>query len=156
MSLPIAQSYARAGHWHGTAERVTLEYEDRFLRRKRLLTDTGRAFIADLEQTTSLEDGDALVLDDGSKVVIRAAAEAVLVVTGQPLARFAWHIGNRHTPCQVEADRLVIRRDPVIRYMLDTLGARITEATLPFTPEGGAFGHGRTHAHDHGKSAHAH
>ena len=87
---------------------------------------------------------------------VRAAAEPVLVITGAALPRFAWHIGNRHTPCQIEDTHLVIRRDPVIRHMLDQIGAGITEATLPFTPEGGAYGHGRTHAHEHGASAHAH
>ncbi|MEQ9259402.1 MAG: urease accessory protein UreE [Roseovarius sp.] len=155
-TLPLAQTILRAGKWSGTAERVTLDYEERFLRRKRLLTDTGRAFVVDLEQTSSLEDGDALLLDDGSKVVVRAAVEPVYVVTGHQLARYAWHIGNRHTPCQIREGQLIIRQDAVIRHMLDQIGARITEATLPFTPEGGAYGHGRTHAHEHGKSAHAH
>ena len=155
MSLPIAQRVLRDGTWSGTAERVTLDYEARFLRRKRLLTDTGRDFIVDLEKATSLDDGDALQLDDGSKVVVRAAEEPVLVVTGAALARFAWHIGNRHTPCEVEADRLIIQRDPVIRHMLGQIGAHVVEAILPFTPEGGAYGHGRTHSHDHGASAHS-
>ena len=34
-------------------------------------------------------------------------------------------------------DRLLIQRDPVIRRMLDQLGATIEEARHPFTPEGG-------------------
>ena len=40
--------------------------------------------------------------------------------------------------------------------MLGQLGATVTEVTEPFTPEGGAYGHGRTHSHDHGHSAHDH
>lgn len=150
--LPLAQTVRRAGEWRGVAEIVTLDYDTRFLRRKRLATDTGRPFVIDLEKTTSLEDGDALELDDGSRVVIRAAEEDVLVVTGKSLPRLAWHIGNRHTPCQIDPDRLLIQRDPVIRRMLDLLGATVEEARRPFTPEGGAYGHGRTHSHDHGQS----
>ena len=150
--LPLAQTVRRAGEWRGVAEIVTLDYDTRFLRRKRLTTDTGRPFVVDLEKTTSLEDGDALELDDGSRVVIRAAEEDVLVVTGKSIPRLAWHIGNRHTPCQIDTDRLLIQRDPVIRRMLEQLGATIEEARHAFTPEGGAYGHGRTHSHDHGHS----
>jgi urease accessory protein len=34
--------------------------------------------------------------------------------------------------------------------MLRHLGANVTEAQERFTPEGGAYGHGRTMGHDHG------
>ncbi|MGR3519081.1 MAG: urease accessory protein UreE, partial [Roseovarius sp.] len=100
--------------------------------------------------------GDALETEDGARIMIQAAPENVLVVVGENLARIAWHIGNRHTPCQIETDRLVIQNDPVIAHMLGHLGATLTETTLPFTPEGGAYGHGRTHAHEHGATAHEH
>lgn len=154
--LPVAQTLHRKGQWSGPAETCTLDYDARFLRRKRLVTDEGRAFVVDLAQTTSLDDGDALETGEGMRIVIRAAPEGVLVVTGGDLARLAWHIGNRHTPCQIDAGRLLIQNDPVIAHMLGHLGATLTEADLPFTPEGGAYGHGRTHAHDHGATAHAH
>lgn len=156
MSLPITQTLHRSGEWSGASDTVTLDYEARFLRRKRLVTDGGVAFVVDLEQTTSLCPGDALELPDGALIEIRAAEEPVLIVTGPNLARLAWHIGNRHTPCQVEPDRLLIQRDPVIAHMLTHLDATVAEATEAFTPEGGAYGHGRTHAHDHGHSAHNH
>ena len=152
----IAQTYKRAGDWQGEALSVTLDYEGRFLRRKKLTTDQGEAFVLDLEQTTSLDHGDAVELADGRLVEIKAAPEAVLIVTGENLARIGWHIGNRHTPCQIEDDRLLIQDDPVIAHMLSHVGATCEKATLPFTPEGGAYGHGRTHAHEHGNSAHDH
>ena len=155
-TLPIAQTLHRKGYWTGPAETCTLDYDARFLRRKRLTIDAGRSFVVDLEQTTSLDHGDALELADGSRVMIRAAPENVLVVTGDNLARLAWHIGNRHTPCQVEDGRLLIQNDPVIAHMLRHLGADLAEAELPFTPEGGAYGQGRTHSHEHGASTHVH
>ena len=154
--LPLAQILHRTGHWSGDAATVTLDYDARFLRRKRLIADDGTAFVVDLAQTTSLNPGDALELDSGTMVQVAAAEEPVLIVTGPDLARLAWHIGNRHTPCQIEAERLLIQRDPVIAHMLEHLDATVTEGTEPFTPEGGAYGHGRTHAHDHGHSAHDH
>ena len=84
--------------------------------------------------------------------VLVAAEEPLLEVTGADLARIAWHIGNRHTPCQIEADRLLIQRDHVMADMLARIGAEVREVVEPFTPEGGAYGHGRTHGHDHGHS----
>ncbi|CUI74066.1 urease accessory protein UreE [Cognatishimia activa] len=154
-ALPLAQTLHRHSH-ADHAGTVTLSYDDRFLRRKRLIMDSGEAFVVDLEKTTSLDQGDALELADGRLIKVKAAVEEVLVVTGENLPRLAWHIGNRHTPCQIEAERLLIQRDPVIKHMLEHLGATILDADEPFTPEGGAYGHGRTHSHDHGNSAHDH
>lgn len=155
-TIPFAQILHRAGDWSGAAGSVVLDYEARFLRRKRLVTAEGWPFVVDLPQTTSLDHGDALELFDGRMVAVKAAREEVLVITGPDLPRLAWHIGNRHTPCQIEADHLLIQRDPVIRHMLEHLGAEMTDDLRPFTPEGGAYGHGRTHSHEHGATAHAH
>ena len=153
--LPLAQILHRYSHAE-PADTITLSYDARFLRRKRLVTDGGLSFVIDLEKTESLDQGDALELTDGRLIEVRAAPEDVLVITGENLQRLAWHIGNRHTPCQIEASRLVIQNDSVIRHMLSHLGANVSEATEPFTPEGGAYGQGRTHAHEHGHSAHDH
>lgn len=141
----------------GTANRaVTLSYDDRFLRRKKLIADDGAAFVVDLAKATSLAAGDVLVLETGDRIAVKAAAEPLYRVTGPDLARLAWHIGNRHTPCQIEKDHLLIQRDAVIGHMLEHLGARLSAIDAPFTPEGGAYGHGRTMAHAHGHTAHAH
>jgi urease accessory protein len=133
-----------------------LDYTARFVRRKRLSMATGDGFIVDLPQTVSLDDGDALELENGTLVMITASAEALYRVSGGDLVRLAWHIGNRHTPCQINADHLLIQVDPVIGHMLEHLGATVTTITAPFTPEGGAYGHGRTHSHAHGATAHDH
>lgn len=131
---------------------IALDYEGRLLRRKKLASGTGD-FLVDLPEVTSVEDGDAFELSDGRRIVMRARPEPVLVIRGH-LARLAWHIGNRHTPCRIEADRLIIRQDHVLEAMLRQLGAEIQHADLPFRPEGGAYGHGRTFGHDHGSSHH--
>jgi urease accessory protein len=151
----LAQTYQPhpAGH---AADSLTLSYEDRFFRRKRLRTDGGQMVLVDLAQVTSLDHGGALEVADGTLIAIQAAPEPLLQVTGDALPRLAWHIGNRHTPCQIEADRLLIQRDKVIHTMLAHLGADVVEVVEPFTPEGGAYGHGRTHSHEHGASTHTH
>lgn len=134
---------------------VTLDYEGRFLRRKRLVSASGLAFLVDLAETVSLDPGDALQLADGRLIGVAAALEPCLRVEGT-LPRLAWHIGNRHTPCQIGADHLLIRADHVLGGMLRGLGAQVTPTMAAFAPEGGAYGHGRTMGHDHGPGFHAH
>ncbi|WP_420569259.1 urease accessory protein UreE [Thalassovita sp.] len=156
MALTTAHTITRDLDAGTAAKTVTLSYDDRFLRRKRLVADDGTAFLVDLEHTENLNQGDAFTLTDGSHIRVLAAPENLLQVTGDHLPRLAWHIGNRHTPCQIEDTRLLILRDHVIMAMLSHLGATVTEVEEPFLPEGGAYGHGRTHSHDHGKTLHTH
>lgn len=152
----IAHHYHSHPHGDAPLDRVVLDYNARFLRRKVLITENGTRLLVDLPHATSLEDGGVLITVTQREVLVVAAREPVLDIMGDNLARLAWHIGNRHTPCQILPDRLRIQRDPVIRHMLETLGAHVAETEAVFTPEGGAYGHGRTHAHEHGATAHAH
>ena len=138
---------------------ITLDYEGRFLRRKRLVTDEGEAFLVELPETVSLSATDGFILDDRRIIAIRPKPEPLVKITHNHLPRIAWHIGNRHTPCQIEQHYLLIQQDHVLENMLELLGATIEKLEAPFTPEGGAYGHGRTHSHEHGdtqESVHSH
>lgn len=153
-AAPAADALARATALatDGTpADTVTLAYDDRHRRRLRLTTDAGSTFLLDLAEAQVLRDGDILALDDGSKILVRAAPEAVLDIQAADslaLARIAWHLGNRHTPTQILAGSLRIRADHVLEHLLtDHLGATVSHATAPFDPEGGAYGHAATHEH---------
>ncbi|HCW83143.1 MAG: urease accessory protein UreE [Planktotalea sp.] len=147
--MATCQTVRHHGHWSGAMDHVALSYDERFLRRKVLTTAEGRAVLVDLSKTTSLDHGDALEMEDGSFVEVRAAQEELLEIRGGDLTRLAWHIGNRHTPCQIEGSKLVIQRNHVMQDMLHKLGASVTEISAPFTPEGGAYGNGRTLGHSH-------
>ena len=149
--LPTASAIAPA--LATAAEAVQLDYDGRFLRRKRLVAQSGLAFLVDLPETVSLNEGLAFVLGDGRQVRILAAPEPLLRVSGD-LPRLAWHIGNRHTPCQIASDHLLIRQDHVLEAMLRQLGATVEAIEAPFRPEGGAYGFGRTMGHDHGGHDH--
>lgn len=130
---------------------VSLTYDARLLRRKRLVTDDGEPFLVDLAQTTSVNADEAFVLQDGRQIGVIAADEPLMRVTGD-LARLAWHVGNRHAPCSITVNALILQREKVMRDMLTQLGATVTDFDGPFTPEGGAYGHGRTMGHDHSHS----
>jgi len=136
---------------------VVLTYDERLIRRKRLVTAHDEGFLVDLPEVTNLDAFWGFALDDGRTIQVVAAEEAVLEITGTDLARYAWHIGNRHTPCQVEPGRLVIRADHVLEAMLRQLGAGVRATSEPFAPEVGAYGMGRPMGHDHGQAdGHAH
>ena len=138
---------------------VTLAHDERHLRRKLLTISTGDEVLVDFPSAVALADGDALVLDDGRLVAIRAAEEALYAVTARDqlhLAKLCWHLGNRHLPAEIREDRILIGRDHVIRDMLLGLGAAIEEIVAPFSPERGAY-HGHAHHHhEHGHHEQGH
>ena len=149
-ALPVARQVRAAGDGPAPADRVRLTHDERLLRRRRLTTDGGRAFLVDLASVTDLGPGDLLLLDDGSSVAVEAAEGPLMEATGPDLARLAWHVGNRHAPCQIEPRRLILQREAVMRDMLVRLGAEVRDVVATFHPEGGAYGHGRTMGHEHG------
>ncbi len=151
--MHIAQEIINDNDARTADDVVTLDYEGRFLRRKRLVTDGGEAFLVELPETVSLSRTDGFVLDDGRIIAIHPKPEPLLKVTHPNLPRIAWHIGNRHTPCSIKQDHLLIQQDHVLEDMLSLLGATIEKLDAPFTPEGGAYGHGRTHSHSHEPSS---
>ncbi|PZQ47792.1 MAG: urease accessory protein UreE [Rhodovulum sulfidophilum] len=152
MTQFIARRVERAATAAEARDRVSLDYEGRFLRRRTLTTESGARLLVDLPETVSLAQGDAFRAETGELILVQAEAEPLVEVRAVPggLARLAWHIGNRHTPAEIAADHLLIRRDHVLEAMLTRLGATLRPLLAPFNPEGGAYGTGRTHGHHHG------
>lgn len=144
-----ANRYTDHAHKPAPVGQLSLDYDARFLRRKVLTLTDGRTVLVDLAQTTSLNQGGVLLLENGDEIAVVAADEPLIEITADNLTRIAWHIGNRHTPCQIEPARLLIQQDHVIRDMLGKIGASVRDVSEPFTPEGGAYGMGRTHSHAH-------
>ncbi|MCB9946876.1 MAG: urease accessory protein UreE [Rhodospirillaceae bacterium] len=147
-----AGSVAHPGDWPAAeaADAVTLPFDLRYRRRIRLTTDAGVAVLLDLDHAVALAEGDGLRLDGGGWIAVKAAPEPLLevrAVDALHVARLAWHLGNRHVPCEVQADRLLIRPDHVLADMLCRLGASVTAVSAPFQPEGGAYGGGHGHVH---------
>lgn len=140
------------GHDRGpTYDTVTLEHSERRLRRKLLRLGLGDEVMIDLPQTVTLEHGSALELQDGRIAGVIAAEELLYEIRAESpahLVRLAWHIGNRHTSAQLEGERILIKRDHVLKTMLEGLGAAIAPVTEPFFAEHGAY-------HSHGDHGHA-
>ena len=162
------------GAWQAKpADTIVLDFDERHRRRIAMTGTHGLEFLLDLPETVMLRGGDALVLEDGRLIEIVAAPEELSEIrVGEPrdLARLAWHLGNRHLPVQILANR--IRSDAIIEDMARGLGAKIARIEAPFDPEGGAYagpeveethvhgpgcGHDHHDHHDHhGHDHHAH
>ncbi|MET2829759.1 urease accessory protein UreE [Mesorhizobium shangrilense] len=158
--FPRAVSVLPAGEAGATVPygRAVLAHDERHLRRRAIELSGGGKVLVDLAEPVALNDGDRLVLEDGRHVEIIAAREEVYDIRardGVHLTELAWHIGNRHLAAGIEANRIIILRDHVIKAMLEGLGATVTEVSEPFRPVRGAYSGGHDHGHADAE-AHAH
>tara|TARA_B100001057_G_C22629413_1_gene863788 strand:- start:214 stop:657 length:444 start_codon:yes stop_codon:yes gene_type:complete len=128
---------------------IELTYDERFLRRKKLTSYNGIEFLVDLKNTISLKKDDKFKLDSGLLINVRFKIEELLEIKGNNLMHLIWHIGNRHIPCQIEENRILIQNDKVIEEMILRLSGQTKVVLEAFDPEGGAYGIGRTHGHRH-------
>jgi urease accessory protein len=140
---------------------LTLDHDDRNRRRLALKGDGGLDILLDLDKATALGDGDAVKLEDGRLVLIKAAAQSLLEIRAENplrLMRVAWHIGNRHTPAEITADAIYIENDHVLAEMVRGQGCAMNAVNRPFQPERGAYDHDHANcdhpSHDHGSHGH--
>ena len=161
-----------AGHWNAATaiDRVTLDADDRTRRRIVLTGEKGTQLLIDFDSPVTLHDGDGLILDDGSVVLVSGMPEPLAEIAAsspREFVRLAWHLGNRHTDVQITGSRIRIRRDHVLEEMLRGLGATVTLIDAPFEPHatvlhdhghehGHGHGHGHNHDHDHAHHPHHH
>lgn len=141
---------------------ITLDHHARHRRRFAFTADGGLSFLLDLEKAAVLDDGDAVKLEDGRLVRIKAAPEELVeVTTANPLRlmKVAWHLGNRHVPAEITESAVYFVDDHVLTEMVRGLGAGVAKVSRPFRPEKGAYEAAEAHAghaHDHGREHHDH
>lgn len=135
---------------------LCLTAEERTRARHYFTTETGEGVYLRLPRGTVLHHGDLLQSDQQTSLIrVVAKPEPVMVVTAQTplqLLRAAYHLGNRHVSLEVTEHYLRCAPDAVLKSMLEQLGVQVTEAVLPFEPEGGAYHSAHspsTHLHSH-------
>jgi urease accessory protein len=148
------------------AATVELDWDVRQKSRFDATDSAGRTLGVFLPRGTAVRGGDALVAEDGSLVVVKAAPQPVLVVRhctahGSPfdLLRAAYHLGNRHVPLELQTDRLLLEPDHVLADLLRSMHLIVSEEQTAFEPENGAYAapaHGHGHGHDHAHHDHDH
>jgi urease accessory protein len=165
--MPRVVRVLAAGHGDGARplDSVMLKAGERRVQRGELVGISGTRCVLDLAEPITLRMGDVLELEGGDLVDVVIEAEPLIEVRGRDLvhlARLAWHLGDRHVPVQVFANRLRLRRDAAIEALLTGLGARLTPIESAFDPEGGAYAaaahhhHDHHHGHDHAGHGHDH
>lgn len=143
----LTQDFADA-----VSARLVLPYELREKCRLRAALDSGEEVAVFTVRGTVLRDGDLLTGEDRRVVQVVAAPEPTYRVScadPHALLRCAFHLGNRHTQAQVGEGFLRIRADPVLKEMLEGLGASVVEESAAFEPESGAYGGHGGHGHHH-------
>ena len=133
---------------------LVLPYDQRERCRMRARLASGEDVALFLTRGTVLRDGDLLTGEGGPATrVVRVVAapeptSLVRCVDATMLARCAFHLGNRHTQTQVGPGWLRIRVDPVLKEMVEGLGAQVDHELAKFEPEAGAYAGGHGHHHD--------
>ncbi|MBI0164229.1 urease accessory protein UreE [Bartonella sp. M0283] len=139
-----ATKYIPASNAKGveTSGALSLSHDERHIRRKLLHFVNGDMIMVDLKEPVHLSEGDVLEAENGEYFLIHAANEPLYSVTANTpleLTRLAWHLGNRHQAVEIKENRILVLRDPVIRAMLEGLGATVEEIEAPFRPLHGAY-----------------
>ena len=157
-----------AGQWNADTaiDRISLDADDRTRRRIVLTGEKGTQLLIDFDSPVTLHDGDGLLLDDGSVVLVSGMPEQLAEIAAsspREFVRLAWHLGNRHTDVQISGSRIRIRSDHVLEEMLRGLGAAVTLIDAPFEPHatvphdhGHDHGNGHGHSHEHDHAHHGH
>lgn len=143
---------------------LTLPLELRIRGRLKAKSDGGRELGLFLDRGPVLRSGEGLRAETGEVIRIEAADEPVVtarVTAGLPVARLAYHLGNRHVQLALGSDdarpdQCWVRfpQDHVLEELAERLGATLEYHQAPFDPEPGAYqqpgGHGHSHGHSHG------
>ncbi|KQP93069.1 urease accessory protein UreE [Methylobacterium sp. Leaf113] len=136
---------------------IVLDHAARQAPPESLTAEGGLSLTLALAKAAAFEDGDALRLEDGRLVAIRAAGEPLLEVRAENparLLRLAWQLGGSHVPAEIAADVLYVPRSAA--ELVRGQGCAATQVTRAFKPERAAHDHSQCghdhHAHDH----HAH
>lgn len=145
---------------------LALDWDTRQKSRFEAVDSSGRRVGVFLPRGIVVRGGDVLVGEDGSLIAVQALAQPILVVnasaksadTALDLLRAAYHLGNRHVPLEVHADRLVLEPDHVLAALLVRIGLEVGATSGPFEPEAGAYDTGwpSLHAREGGAHQHGH
>lgn len=131
---------------------ISLDFDARFKRKIKLISDTGYEFFLSLDKAVELPANGTLILKSGKKIRVLAAKEALMRIETEntiDLMKAIWHIGNRHLNCDISSTEVILREDKVIAEMLKKLKCKVSHFEDCFTPLSGAYGVGRTFQHTH-------
>ena len=132
---------------------LELTLEDRQRSRLAAMLPNGRAVAVILPRGEAMQHGDVLTGETGERVLVQAAAEALLLIRANnpfELMRIVYHLANRHVRAMLLPEAALIEPDQVLAELVRRLGGTVEKTHQPFIPEGGAYAGGAGgHAHHH-------
>lgn len=108
-----------------TIDWLELEWEELNKRILRKQTENGTDVSISLESGDHLHYGDVLYEDENTLIAIRTKLEKVYVITPKTMkemGKMAFEIGNRHTPCIIEDNEILVRYDHTLEKLMDEVG----------------------------------
>lgn len=123
---------------------ILLKHQDRYLRKKILLSRKKNKIFFNFTKAIYLKHNTYLMTKDKKVIKVLAKKEKIIEINiknSKKRCEVAWHIGNRHMPAQVEANKINIIYDQVIFKMLKSLGYQVSIKNKIFDPIGGAYDH---------------
>ncbi|WP_447554463.1 urease accessory protein UreE [Vreelandella sp. EE22] len=153
------------------SDTLTLPFELRIRGRLKAESDSGQTLGLFLDRGPVLRSGEGLKAESGEVIRVCAAIEPVVtarIAPNLPLARLAYHLGNRHVQLALGEDAqggwVRFPPDHVLEELATLLGATLEHGEATFDPEPGAYnqvgghshGHGHSHDHGHGHDHHDH
>jgi urease accessory protein len=121
---------------------LELTLEDRQRSRLAAMLPSGRAVAVILSRGESMQHGDVLTGETGERVLVQAAAEALMLIRADnpfELMRIVYHLANRHVRAMLLPDAALIEPDPVLADLVRRLGGTVENTRQLFLPEVGAY-----------------
>ncbi len=131
---------------------ISLDYDSRKRGRLKALTETKEEVGLFLDRGQTLFEGDYLKATDGRVVLVKAAIEKLTEAsTMDPtlFAKICYHLGNRHTPVEIQPGSVRFQPDHVLADLCRHWGLEVKDFEGSFNPEKGAYGQHAAGGHYH-------
>ncbi len=88
-----------------------------------------------LEKDEALQFGDLIYEDEVRQIAVRTKLEKVIVIhpkTMNEMGKAAFELGNRHTPCLITENEIIVRDDHTLNKLLDEVGVNYERSERRF------------------------
>ncbi|GAB2567091.1 urease accessory protein UreE [Gracilibacillus alcaliphilus] len=147
-----------ADYYAETVEWIELDWEELNKRILRKFTTKGREIAIILEEQ-GLQYGDILYQDETSTMAIRTKSEPAYVIRPASITemgKIAFELGNRHTPCIIEGNEIIVRYDRTLEDIFAKTGVAYVQTEKRFKQPFKYKGHHHHDEHAAAASTHAH
>lgn len=120
---------------HEKIEWIELDWEELNKRILRKNTDNGTDVAISLEGDSHLHVGDILYQDEDAIIAVRTKLEPAYVVnpkTMTEMGKVAFELGNRHTPCLVTDNEIIVRFDETLESIFIETGVKYEKTERRF------------------------